>query len=114
MPDQLLRRVGSAGIGAVPGPRQTLERSWPARPGGVRPVLRGAPQGTSKAAWITQAYLTDIPQQFPRIVLVNWFDRDKSKLGEADWRFNSSPESLAAYKTAVNSPLYQGELPPVR
>ena len=50
MPDQLLRRVGSAGIGAVPGPRQTLERSWPARPGGVRPVLRGAPPGTRRRA----------------------------------------------------------------
>ena len=50
VPDQLLRRVGSAGIGAVPGPRQTLEGAWPARPGGVRPVLRGAPPGTRRRA----------------------------------------------------------------
>ena len=74
----------------------------------------GAPPGQSKAAWITQAYLTDIPQQFPRIMLVNWFDRDKSKLGEADWRFNSSPAALEAYRAAVNAPLYQGDLPTKR
>ena len=43
VPDQLLRPVGSAGIGAVQDPRQALEGSRPARPGGVRPVLRGAP-----------------------------------------------------------------------
>ena len=30
VPDQLLRGVGSAGIGAVPGPRQALEGAWPA------------------------------------------------------------------------------------
>lgn len=73
----------------------------------------GAPAGTSKAAWITQAYMVDIPS-YPRIRLVNWFDRDKSKEGETDWRFNSSPEALAAYRAAVNSPYYQGEimLPP--
>jgi mannan endo-1,4-beta-mannosidase len=75
---------------------------------------QGAPAGASKAAWITQTYLNDIPRQFPRILLVNWFDRDKSKQGEADWRFNSSPQALEAYKAAVNDPLYQGDLPPWR
>lgn len=71
---------------------------------------QGAPAGSSKAQWIMQTYLHDIPRQFPRIRLVNWFDRDKSKQGEADWRFNSSPSSLAAYREAVNSPIYQGKL----
>ena len=70
----------------------------------------GAPAGTSKAAWITQTYLTDIPQQYPRIKLVNWFSRDKTKQGETDWRFNSSPEAQAAYSAAVNTALYQGSI----
>ena len=63
---------------------------------------KGAPAGTSKAAWITQTYLHDIPGRYPRVRLVNWFDRDKSKQGETDWRFNSSPDALAAYRAAVN------------
>ena len=70
---------------------------------------KGAPAGTSKAAWIKQAYEVEIPAM-PRILLVNWFDRDKTKQGETDWRFNSSPEALSAYYTAVNSPRYQGDV----
>ena len=70
----------------------------------------GAPAGTGKAAWITRTYLTDIPKLYPRIQLVNWFSRDKTAHGETDWRFDSSPESLAAYRAAVNAPLYQGGL----
>ena len=69
----------------------------------------GAPAGTSKAAWIKQAY-ADIPRRFPRIELVNWFSRDKTKYGETDWRFNSSQAARAAYAAAVNSPTYQGEI----
>lgn len=70
----------------------------------------GAPAGTSKADWITRTYMAEIPQRYPRIKLVNWFDRDKTKQGETDWRFNSSPKALSAYSAAVNSPLYQGEV----
>ncbi len=71
---------------------------------------KGAPAGTSKAAWITQTYMKDIPERYPRILLVNWFSRDKTRQGETDWRFNSSPAALEAYKAAVNSPLYQGDV----
>ena len=70
----------------------------------------GAPKGTSKADWIARTYLVEIPKLYPRIKLVNWFDRDKTKQGETDWRFNSSPAALRAYAAAVNSPLYQGEI----
>lgn len=70
----------------------------------------GAPAGSSKAQWITQSLLRDIPEQFPRVKLINWFNRDKSKLGEADWRFNSSPAAAAAFRAAVNAPLYQGTI----
>lgn len=71
---------------------------------------KGAPPGTSKAAWVTQTYRKDIPERYPRIRLVNWFSRDKTAQGETDWRFNSSPAALEAYRAAVNSPLYQGKL----
>ena len=64
-------------------------------------------QGGSKAAWITDWFLRDLPAEYPRVRAVVWFDQDK----EADWRFNSSPASLAAFKQVAQSPLYQGRLP---
>jgi hypothetical protein len=70
----------------------------------------GAPRGTSKAAWIQQALTRDIPNRYPRVRLVNWFCRDKTDLGEADYRFDSSPSSLGAFRCAVNLPLYSARM----
>ncbi|MBW3637239.1 MAG: hypothetical protein KY445_12380 [Armatimonadetes bacterium] len=70
----------------------------------------GAPSGTNKAAWISQTLLNEIPTRYPRVRLVNWFCRDKTAFGEADYRFDSSPASLRAFRVAVNSPLYRGQL----
>jgi Glycosyl hydrolase family 26 len=63
-----------------------------------------AEAGGNKAAWIIQAFLTDIPSSLPRVRAVVWFNRVKS----TDWRVNSSVASLAAWKTVVASPLYSG------
>ncbi len=62
--------------------------------------------GGDKAAWITQGLLSDLSTGLPRVRAVVWFDKDK----ETDWRVNSSPSALAAYRTVVASPLYQGQL----
>jgi mannan endo-1,4-beta-mannosidase len=59
--------------------------------------------GGNKAQWIKQAFTT-LPRRYPRIRAVVWFDRDQ----ETDWRVNSSPASLAAWKAVVASPLYAG------
>jgi len=64
-----------------------------------------AEAGGSKAAWITQGLLTDVPTRLPRVRAVIWFDKNK----EADWRVNSSPAALAAYRSVVASPRYQGQ-----
>lgn len=63
-----------------------------------------SPLGGDKATWIRQAYLTDIPTRFPRVGAMMWFQYNK----EADWRVESSPSSLAAYRDVVASPLYRG------
>lgn len=70
----------------------------------------GAPRGTSKAAWISQTLLRDIPAHYPRVKLVNWFCCDKTQQGEANYRFDSSNASLQAFRYAVNLPLYGGSL----
>lgn len=60
--------------------------------------------GGDKAAWITSAYLTEIPTRFPRVTGVIWFDVNK----EVDWRIDSSSASLAAYQAVAASPSWGG------
>jgi endoglucanase len=59
--------------------------------------------GGDKAAWITSAYLDEIPRQFPRLRAVVWFNHHK----ETSWPVDSSPASLAAYSEVASSPLDQ-------
>ena len=60
-----------------------------------------------KADWIRNGLLRTIPQQFPRVRAVVWFDRSM----EQDWRVDSSQASLEAYRDVVSSSLYGGTDP---
>lgn len=60
-----------------------------------------------KGDWIANAYLSALPEHFPRIKAVVWFHEKK----ERDWRVDSTPESLSAYKLVVADPKYQDTLP---
>jgi hypothetical protein len=64
--------------------------------------------GGDKAAWIREGFLKTIPQSFPRVNAVVWFDRNQ----EENWRIDSSASSLAAYREVVASSLYGGPNPP--
>ncbi|MCA9861043.1 MAG: hypothetical protein KC438_15040, partial [Thermomicrobiales bacterium] len=78
--------------------------------------------GGNKADWITTAYLDDIPNLYPRIRAVAWFNKVATGLDtvapgvveptttSVDWRVTSSPEALAAFVEAVADPYYQGTL----
>jgi glycosyl hydrolase family 26 len=70
------------------------------------PEVGCAEQGGDKAGWIRSAYLKEIPERFPKIRAVCWFHANK----ETDWRVNSSPEALLAYKRAAASGLYARRL----
>jgi beta-mannanase len=63
--------------------------------------------GGNKAAWIRDGLLRTIPQQFPRVRAVVWFDRSM----EQDWRVDSSQASLAAYRDVVSNSIYGGPDP---
>lgn len=69
---------------------------------------QGAPYGQTKAAWLEQALLSDIPRFYDRVRLVTYFCRNKENVGEANYRFDSSPASLAAFRLVANSPMYSG------
>jgi beta-mannanase len=63
--------------------------------------------GGSKAEWIRVGFLKTIPEKFPRVTGVIWFNKDQ----EDRWRIDSSQESLEAYREVANCTLYGGTVP---
>jgi mannan endo-1,4-beta-mannosidase len=78
--------------------------------------------GGDKAAWISDAFLEDLPTKYPQIRAVSWFNKVATGLdtispgvvepttAAVDWRVTSSPATLKAFTDAVNLPYYQGTL----
>ena len=58
--------------------------------------------GGNKAAWIIDAYTNQIPNVFPAIRAVIWFNENK----ETDWRIESSKNTQTAFDQAVASRVY--------
>jgi Glycosyl hydrolase family 26 len=63
--------------------------------------------GGDKAAWIRNGFMKTIPQDFPRVIGVVWFNASK----EDDWRIASSQRALDAYREVVNCYAYGGSGP---
>ena len=59
-------------------------------------------QDGNKAAWIADAYSSQIPHNFSRIKAVVWFDQDK----ETDWRIESSFAAQNSFASAIQSGMY--------
>jgi hypothetical protein len=74
-----------------------------------KPILVGESASTEvggdKAAWISATFGT-IRTAFPKIKLFTWFNENK----ETDWRINSSPAALAAYRAAIADPYFIGSV----
>lgn len=69
--------------------------------------IASAEAGGSKADWIEEGLLEDVPSRLPRVRAVVWFSSNKLM----DWRIDSSTESLEAYSRVAASCRYQGRLP---
>jgi hypothetical protein len=63
--------------------------------------------GGNKASWILKTFLQDVPD-YPAIKSVIWFNDPD---GPSDFRVNSSPESLDAFRQVVSSSLWNATLP---
>lgn len=61
--------------------------------------------GGSKAKWILVGF-AQLLLEMPSVRAVIWFNRIK----EADWRVDSSPDSLAAFRIVATSSLFSGEM----
>jgi hypothetical protein len=62
--------------------------------------------GGDKGAWIRQGLLQQVPTDLSRVSAVIWFDQRT----DGDWRVNSSPSALAAFREVVRSRTYSGDL----
>jgi hypothetical protein len=60
--------------------------------------------GGSKAGWISDA-LSQIPERFPRIRALVWFNWDADGI---DWSIESSPSARAAFRAGIADPAYAG------
>ncbi len=69
--------------------------------------------GDTKAKWITDALSDAVPNKFPRIRAVVWFNENKTDVeaGGYDWRVQSSPAALRAFSAAVASDFYRSHWP---
>jgi len=64
-----------------------------------------AETGGDKAAWMRDALLSAIPERYPAVEAVVWFDHHRPD--HTDWRVDSSPEALGAWRDIVADPRYQ-------
>jgi mannan endo-1,4-beta-mannosidase len=71
----------------------------------ILPEIGCAERGGDKAAWMRQTMLRSIPERYPGIEAVVWFDHLRPD--HADWRVDSSPAALAAWQEIVGDPRYQ-------
>jgi hypothetical protein len=59
-------------------------------------------QAGNKAGWISDAFVTQLPQHFPRIHAFVWFNESK----ETGWQIESSAGAQAAFAAAISSGIY--------
>lgn len=91
--------------------------------GNAKPLMIGetasTEKGGSKAEWIADGLGSTLPQVFPRIKAILWFNWDitDSKLTHWDWQIESSPSAQASFANAISSPYFAantfGELTPL-
>jgi Glycosyl hydrolase family 26 len=59
-------------------------------------------QAGNKASWISDAFVTQLPNNFPRIHAFIWFNESK----ETNWQIESSASAQAAFASAISSRVY--------
>ncbi len=63
-------------------------------------------KGGDKAAWISNTYSIALPEDFPAVKAVVWFDQ----VTQQDWRIESSAAAQQAFYQAMQSPIYSANI----
>lgn len=78
------------------------------------PSARGADAMSVKASWWQQVYEPGIPQRFPRLKMINWFEWDKHEVevdARVDWTATIDPTIRGAFRDALPEWLrYAGDI----
>ncbi len=84
----------------------TLVSNYPSKPIMIGEV--GATEsGGSKAGWISDAFETQLPLNFPKIKAINWFNWNVEEgEGRWDWPIESSATAEAAFLKGISLPYY--------
>jgi hypothetical protein len=61
--------------------------------------------GGSKAAWIHEALIDDLPNRFPAVRAIVWFNWSNRGM---DWPIDSSPQAQSAFAEGIRSDYYMG------
>ncbi len=67
--------------------------------------LEAGDGGAKKAAWITEALLTQLPTQFPMVKAINWFNSDDGN-PSLTFPIESSQASVDAFRAGIGSSNY--------
>jgi hypothetical protein len=69
---------------------------------------KGASNEAIKSAWMDQVLAADIPQRYPALRLISWFEQSKiepdvqgNPVRGVDWRITADPSVLAAFKARL-------------
>lgn len=92
---------GSQSFGQIFGPSYQSITTLSTKPVMIAETASGE-QGGSKADWITDALVRQIPTSYPRVRALVWFNENK----EVDWRIQSSESAQRAFAEAIGSAVY--------
>lgn len=62
--------------------------------------------GGDQAKWYEDALTKQIPENFPKIQAVVFFNEDKFAQEGVKWLIDATPKSLASFRQAIQNPLY--------
>jgi mannan endo-1,4-beta-mannosidase len=63
-------------------------------------------QGGDKGKWYKDMLTQALPNQFPRVQAVIFYDEDRAVQEHADWKVDETPESLAGFEAGVHAANY--------
>ena len=73
--------------------------------------VNSAERGGNKAEWLTDMLEIQIPQNYPQIEAIIFFNENKTEGEKVDWRIDKSPEYSDAVKKGLNTSLYRSSFP---
>jgi beta-mannanase len=73
--------------------------------------VNSAPTGGDKASWLHDMLITQIPEEFPQVEAIVFFNENKTGGESVDWRLEKSPEYVTVVKEALKDELYRSSYP---